>query len=509
MSVDPPSSGRPTGPPSGPLSGPSQPPAGPPAPPPGGGSGAGSRGGPGGGSGAGSGPGEPHPPWWRNTPRIAAVTAVVVAAAVVAVVLTRPGGGSSAKGGEVFLQAANQTGPDPFTDSTATGGTTPPRSSSGVPTVPGTSTSRGAATSSGTASAPANEVRAVQGSAPGLYSGTRNRPSCDVEKQVKALQADPAKNRAYASQVGVQPSAVPAYLRSLTPVTLRADTRVTNHGYRGGGATSYQAVLQAGTAVLVDAHGVPRSRCVCGNPLTPPVAQRAPRTTGDHWASYRPSNVIVVTPAPRVVNVFVIYDPHHDDWFHRRRGDDTARYDRHTEPPRDTRPWNRPVSCLSSPGTTGTPGVSVGPCPPTPAATTTGPSKSSTSPNPSSPTPSGSTSPGSSGKSPSGSSSESPSGSSSKSSSSESPSKSPSSESPSPSSESPSKTGSGSSEAPSSPTQAPTSSPAPTSQGTTSGSSAATSSAPQSSAGPETSTRVGQPDTGSAPGQPPAGTPAT
>ncbi|MER6471206.1 DUF6777 domain-containing protein [Streptomyces collinus] len=440
----------------------------------------------------------------------------MVAAAVVAVVLTRPGGGSSAKGGEVFLQAANQTGPDPFTDSTATGGATPPRTSSGVPTVPGTSTSRGVATPSGTASAPTNEVRAVQGGAPGLYSGIRNRPSCDVEKQIKALQADPAKNRAYASQVGVRPAAVPGYLRSLTPVTLRADTRVTNHGYRGGGATSYQAVLQAGTAVLVDAHGVPRSRCVCGNPLTPPVAQRAPRPTGDHWASYRPSNVIVVTPAPRVVNVFVIYDPHHDDWFHRRRGDDTARYDRRTEPPRDTRPWNRPVSCLSSPGTTGTPGASVGPCPPTPTATT-GPSKSSTPPNPSSsPTSPGSTSPGGSGKSPSGSSSKSPSGSSSKpssespsKSSSESPSTSPSSESPSPSSESPSKTGSGSSEAPSSPTQAPTSSQAPTSQGTTSGSSAATSSAPQSSSGTEASTQGGQSDTGSVPGQSPAGTPAT
>nr|WP_317441629.1 DUF6777 domain-containing protein [Streptomyces collinus] len=441
-----------------------------------------------------------------------------MAAAVVAVVLTRPGGGSSAKGGEVFLQAAGQTGPDPFTDSTATVGTAPPRTASGAPTVPGTSTSRGAATASGTASAPTNEVRAVQGSAPGLYSGIQNRPSCDVEKQIKALQADPAKNRAYASQVGVQPSAVPGYLRSLTPVTLRADTRVTNHGYRGGGATSYQAVLQAGTAVLVDAHGVPRSRCVCGNPLTPPVAQHAPRPTGDRWASYRPSNVIVVTPAPAVVNVFVIYDPHRDDWFHRRRGDDTARYDRQTRPPRETRPWNRPVSCLSSPGTTGAPGASVGPCPTAPTRTTTGPSKSSTSPNPSSspssPTSSGSTSPGSSGKPPSGSSSKPPSGSSSKSSSespskpsSESPSKSPSSESPSPSSESPSKTGSGSSEAPSSPTQAPTSQ-APTSQGTTSGSSAATSSAPQSSSGPETSTQGGRSDTGSAPGQPSAVTPS-
>ncbi len=88
------------------------------------------------------------------------------------------------------------------------------------------------------------------------------------------------------------------------------DTRVTNHGYRDGAATSYQAVLQAGTAVLVDNHGVPRVRCACGNPLTPPVAQQTtPKRTGDTWSSYRPQNVVVVTPAPRIINIFVIYDP--------------------------------------------------------------------------------------------------------------------------------------------------------------------------------------------------------
>ncbi|MFF7749349.1 DUF6777 domain-containing protein [Streptomyces sp. NPDC007971] len=97
----------------------------------------------------------------------------------------------------------------------------------------------------------------------------------------------------------------------------RRDTRVTNHGCDGG-ATSFQSVLQAGTAVLVDAHGVPRARCICGNPLTPPVAQRAtPRLTGDHWAAYRPSTTVMVLPAPTTVNVFVIYDSDRGGWFHR------------------------------------------------------------------------------------------------------------------------------------------------------------------------------------------------
>ncbi|GAP52775.1 serine/threonine protein kinase [Streptomyces azureus] len=55
---------------------------------------------------------------------------------------------------------------------------------------------------------------------------------------------------------------------------LRADTGVTNHGFRAGRAAVLQAVLQAGTAVLVDDRGVPRVRCACGNPLRPPVAMR-------------------------------------------------------------------------------------------------------------------------------------------------------------------------------------------------------------------------------------------
>ncbi len=369
MSVEPPSSGRPTGPPSGPLSGPSQPPSGPPSQP----SGSGGAGAP-----------EPHRPWWRSAPRVAILTTAVVAAVVLALVFTRSDGGSSstASKGEVFLQSAAKTGPDPFTGSTATENSAPPVSASP------------------TASEPVNAVRGVDGGAPGLYGGTRNVSSCDVEKQIKALQAAPAKEKAFASVVGVQPAGVPAYLRSLTPVQLRMDTRVTNHGYRDGAATSYQAVLQAGTAVLVDGHGVPRVRCACGNPLSPPVAQQTtPKRTGDTWSSYRPQNVVVVTPAPQIINIFVIYDPDHDDWFGRHHGD-TGKHDHKTPPPVNpaspsvtvsppTSPSsNSPSPCASSapgtPGTPGTPGPSTSPCPPTSSAPTSS-SPSSSSPSSESP----------------------------------------------------------------------------------------------------------------------------
>ncbi|RPK80452.1 MULTISPECIES: DUF6777 domain-containing protein [Streptomyces] len=369
MSVQPPQSGRPTGPPSGPLSGPSQsgptppPPtvSGPPPGPPsggdlggphgsggsggsgGGGDSGGGAGGPGGpGSGSGAAPGSgPDRPWWRSVPRIAAIATALVAAVVLVVVLTRPDGGSKA-GGEVFLQAAGESGPDPFTESTA-------RESD---PEPGTASPSVAPSASRT---DAQVTRGVDGAAPGLYGGTRKVASCDVEQQIKVLQAAPDKNRAFASVQDIEPSAVPGYLRGLTPVTLRMDTRVTNHGYRDGEANAYQAVLQAGTAVLVDDRGVPRVRCACGNPLLPPVAQEEkPRQTGKAWPGYRASDVVVVEPSAKPVKEFVMVDPENGDWFKRPAGD-TGDGDKKTDPPKNASESPCPPGsdpCPSSSGAT-------------------------------------------------------------------------------------------------------------------------------------------------------------
>ncbi|MET8170043.1 DUF6777 domain-containing protein [Streptomyces sp. NPDC005329] len=318
MSVEPPSSGRPTGPPSGPLSGPpSQPPPGPPSQPPSGPpsqpSDAGSPGGDDG----------PRRSRWKSAPRIALITTAVVAVTALALVLTLVNGGGSGSGGdsgqvgEIFMQPAAKTGPEPYTKPAATDSSLPPASVAPSGSSPPTDTAPG-----------------VDGGDDGLYGGTRNVSSCDVERQIKALQADPAKNRAFASVAGVAPSQVPAHLRSLTPVQLRLDTRVTNHGYRDGAATTYQAVLQAGTAVLVDRHGVPRVRCACGNPLTPPLAQRSGfKRTGESWPLYSPSTTVVVKPSVAVIDVFVLYDPEHDHhWFAREPGDKPHR-DRPTRAP--------------------------------------------------------------------------------------------------------------------------------------------------------------------------------
>ncbi|MGA4838362.1 DUF6777 domain-containing protein [Streptomyces sp. G45] len=229
-------------------------------------------------------------------------------------------------GRELFLQPVAAQGPDPFTDSTARTAASPPPVTRSPQPPP-----------SGSASPTDQGLRSLEGGTPGLYGGTHRLSSCDVGAQIRHLTAAPAKARAFAGAVGIAQGAVPAYLRGLTPVVLRADTRVTNHGYRDGRATAFQSVLQAGTAVLVDDRGLPRVRCACGNPLKPPVAFRqTPRHHGQPWTGFRPTQVIVVVPAPRPITVITIVNVVNNTWIERRTGDEHARHDRPAPPPRPT-----------------------------------------------------------------------------------------------------------------------------------------------------------------------------
>src|SRR5690606_36332277 len=106
---------------------------------------------------------------------------------------------------------------------------------------------------------------------------------------------------------GIAPADIGTYVAGLTPVVLIRDTRVTNHGFRDGRATPRQAVLQAGTAVLVDATGVPRVKCACGNPLAPPTAAPIGTVTGNRWSGFDPAVVVVVVAGPPTTE-FVVVD---------------------------------------------------------------------------------------------------------------------------------------------------------------------------------------------------------
>ncbi|MEU2108297.1 DUF6777 domain-containing protein [Streptomyces sp. NPDC019507] len=256
-------------------------------------------------------------PFWRRSrlTLLSAGTAVVV---VMAVILTFSlMGGGSQGGGEIFLQTASAAGRDPFTPSVAT-------DTRGAGNPSGSSTSR-----------IGSRTVAVSGAHPGLYGGTQNVASCDVEKQIAYLAENENKGSAFAGALRIPRAEVPAYLRSLTPVRLTWDTRVTNHGYRDGRATEYQAVLQAGTAVLVDDRGVPRVRCACGNPLAPAVAVQGEQTyTGKKWASFRSAAIVAVVPAPKPMKAVTMYDPETKAWFERPKGDVQGRSDHRIPAPK-------------------------------------------------------------------------------------------------------------------------------------------------------------------------------
>jgi hypothetical protein len=151
-------------------------------------------------------------------------------------------------------------------------------------------------------SAQPGQVASVAGSAPGLYGGTQLLSVCAKQKLVQFLQENDAKGRAWASVLGIQAAAIPTYVGGLTDVILQADTRVTNHGFAGGAATTIDSVLQAGTAVLIDAFGVPRVRCFCGNPLTEPrpLTTRTPKLSGKKWPGFTLEKTVVVKRTKRV-----------------------------------------------------------------------------------------------------------------------------------------------------------------------------------------------------------------
>jgi hypothetical protein len=216
---------------------------------------------------------------------------------------------TTAATGEIFLQPIGDNGPDPFGASVAAAtpkSTIPPVR----PSTPGTTTGGGAVA-----------ITSVSGGTPGLYGGTLNQQSCDKEKMIDYLEANPAKAAAWAGAQGITVANLRLYIDSLTSVLLRSDTRVTNHGYLDGRATPYQAVLQAGTAVLVDNQGVPRARCACGNPLTPPQpVPTTPTYTGSPWTGFNPASITVINKSTTIIKIITIIDVRTGERFGRPVG---------------------------------------------------------------------------------------------------------------------------------------------------------------------------------------------
>jgi hypothetical protein len=251
-----------------------------------------------GGSPSAPGPGAPMPgqqpgsnrAWWIIG-GVALVAMMVIGGGLAAFLLLR-GGGESATAEEVVLEPVGVETPDPLTNSVATQTEiAPPETLVRVPAPQGGSAGG----------------QQLAGAQPGLFGGTRNNATCDQEKLIDFLGADQAKGAAWAKVQGVAQADLPAYLRSLTPVTLTRDTRVTNHGWRKGNITTINSVLQAGTAVMVDDYGVPRAKCGCGNPLVEPKAlTTSSRYVGTRWAGFAPERNVVIAKESQVNNFILV-----------------------------------------------------------------------------------------------------------------------------------------------------------------------------------------------------------
>ncbi|MFE4171796.1 DUF6777 domain-containing protein [Streptomyces sp. NPDC056909] len=226
------------------------------------------------------------------------------------------GGGENTSGpqvNELYFQRADDQGPDPFTPSTAMD---PPKGAARTGASP-----EAEGDDSYDESGSGRTARALPGSTAGLYGGVQAVSSCDVERQIQLLTEDEVKAGAFAQGARVGQESVPEFLRGLTPVFLRADIRMSNHGFRDGAAAEFQSVLQAGTAVLVDGHGLPRVRCTGGSPLRPPiVAQGSMTHRGNPWPGYRPERVVVIDRTTQPLSSLILVDTVNNDWIERLTG---------------------------------------------------------------------------------------------------------------------------------------------------------------------------------------------
>ncbi len=187
------------------------------------------------------------------------------------------------------LEPASKAGADPFTDSVSVGPTAE---------FPGNVQAINASVRKDLKTDPDTGMRVAKGSTAGLYGGSGEAQVCDPDKLVAFLKRSPAKAKAWAGVIGIRQSGIESFVRSLTPVVLTSDTLVMNHGFRDAKATAKRSVLQAGTAVMVDRAGTPRVKCNCGNPLGRASGGGLDQVEGAAWASFEPSEVITVVPAP-------------------------------------------------------------------------------------------------------------------------------------------------------------------------------------------------------------------
>ncbi|WP_406166151.1 DUF6777 domain-containing protein [Streptomyces sp. NBC_00996] len=143
------------------------------------------------------------------------------------------------------------------------------------------------------------------GGATGEFGGSTKPGTCVVAKLKKFLTApeNSAKAREWARVLHIGTAEIPHYIDQLTPVVLRHDTLVTNHEYKHGKAVPFDALLQAGIAILVDKQGLPAVKCSCGNPLRPSEVNIKKTSVqfkdgNKKWSGYQQDHIVIVETPP-------------------------------------------------------------------------------------------------------------------------------------------------------------------------------------------------------------------
>lgn len=239
---------------------------------------------------------------------------VVVALIAAGVTFVVAGGGDTADA-SVLLEPVASTGPDPFTESVVI---------TEVAEFPETVEAVVTETVEELPTDDTTGTLVAVGTTPGLYGGTGDEQSCDAAA-LNAFLSDPAnaeKATAWAQASGIPAEQITERIASLTSTVLTADTWVTNNGYESGRPTPRQAVLQAGTAVMIDGFGVPRVKCGCGNPLAEPAGFALADATveGSQWADYTPAQVATVDAAPETTESFTVLDVESGDTYQQAAG---------------------------------------------------------------------------------------------------------------------------------------------------------------------------------------------
>lgn len=216
--------------------------------------------------------------------------------ALTALVVGACGSGGSEEPASVRLQVATSQGEYPWT-----GPLLPPQAPVAVPPP-----TRDVVEETGDPVAADGSTPSVPGDRAALYGGSLDRTLCDRNAMVDTLESDRPKADAWRSVLEV--SDIRGYISKLSPVLLRADTRVTLHEYRDNTAVPVQAVLETGTIVLVDNRGVPRVRCARGNPLSSPVLRADAELEGRTWPGLNPERLFVVQPAEKPVEELRVVD---------------------------------------------------------------------------------------------------------------------------------------------------------------------------------------------------------